>query len=89
MKLYDKFIHKIGKRAIAEARAESFTRALNISLIEFGKARKLDWIDIARQIDEVGDGMEEHFKDTDPAVAYNLGKQVAIEIVHKRVGKNV
>lgn len=76
---------KFASEAIARAKAETSRQVLHTALREFNTARKLDWIDITQQIDKLGSGMERHFEGTDPAVAYDLGKQVCKEIINERV----
>lgn len=82
---YIKVSAKFASEAIARAKADTSREVLHTALHEFHRARRLDWIDITQQIKELGSGMERHFEGTDPAVAYDLGKQVAVEIIEARV----
>lgn len=82
---YDWLMWRLAKRVIAQARTDTMSVALRTALKEFNNARKLDAYDIIKQIDEIGAGMERHFKGTDPDVAYKLGKQVVREIVEARM----
>lgn len=82
---YDWLMRKLAKRVITQAKADTMGHVLGLALREFHTARKLDLHDIVTQIDEIGAGMERHFEDTDPDVAYKLGKQVAIEIIEARM----
>lgn len=79
---YDWLMRKLAKRVINEAYVDGQNAALITSLNSFHRARREDLWAITEDIKKCGEGFE--FKDTDPALAYKLGKQIGIDVVTDR-----
>lgn len=80
---YDWVMQRIARQAIANAYREGQATALRTSLVEFSKARNEDHRAMIMEMTSLGSELK--FNDADPKVAYELGKQVAIEIIERRV----
>lgn len=79
---YDWVMQRIARQAIANAYRDGQATALRTSLVEFSKARNEDHLAMITEINAIGSSM--NFADADPKVAYQLGKQVATEIIERR-----
>lgn len=79
---YDWVMQRIARRAIAQAYNDGQSKALRIALVEFSTARNEDHLAMINEINAIGSAM--NFADADPKVAYQLGKQVATEIIERR-----
>jgi hypothetical protein len=80
---YDWVMRRIAQRAMAQAYQDGQIKALRTALIEFSKARNEDHQLMLMEMRSIGSGM--NFNDADPKVAYELGKQVATEIIQRRI----
>ena len=79
---YDWVMRRLAKRVMNEAYADGQNSALRVALVQFYRARRDDHLMMLKDIREIGESIP--FNDADPKVAYNLGKQVAIEIIENR-----
>ena len=79
---YDWVMRRLAKRVMNEAYADGQNSALRVALVQFDRARRDDHLMMLMDIRKIGESIP--FNDADPKVAYNLGKQVAIEIIENR-----
>lgn len=79
---YDWLMTKLAKRVVAGAYADGQNAALRTALNSFHRARREDLYAIRHDIETCGEGID--FKDTDPTLAYKLGKQIGIDAVIAR-----